>query len=76
MRKSDTNAETHYVMIDMHSSIVMPVEAGLELFKLLCRAEAVSYDWQTKTHKRADTSPTLRVFTLAEYAKMALESAD
>lgn len=76
MSKPDPSADAHYVMIDFHSSLVVPVEAGLELFRLLCKAEAVSYDWQTKTHKRTDTTPTLRVFTLAEYAKMALESED
>jgi hypothetical protein len=56
--------------------MVFPAEVAMELFPLLCQGEAVSYDWQDKTYKWQkpvrDYSCTVKQFTIAEYAQLAL----
>ena len=45
----------------------------MQVFTLLCQGDRVSYDWQTKTYKRDNEyTPTLKVFTLKDYASLAL----
>ena len=69
-----------YCLIDMPSSMVFPSEVAMELFPLLCQGEAVTYDWQDKTYTRAkptrDHSCTVKQFTIAEYAQLALNEEE
>ena len=51
----------------------------MELFPLLCQGEPVQYDWQNKVHKRVSSDRdgcTIKQFTIAQYAALALESTD
>ena len=69
-----------YCIIDIPSTMVFPAEVAMELFPLLCQGEPVSYDWQNKTHSRAkptrDHSCTVKQFTIAEYAQLALNEEE
>lgn len=69
-----------YCLIDIPSSMVFPAEVAMELFPLLCQGESVSYDWQEKTHKRnkptRDYSCSVKQFTIAEYAQLALNEEE
>ena len=68
-----------YCIIDMPSSMVFPAEIAMELFPLLCQGEPVTYDWQEKTHKRRnnrDYTCTVKQFTIAEYAQLALNEEE
>lgn len=68
-----------YCLVEIPHSLVVPSEIAMELFPLLCAGEAVTYDWQNKTFKRVasdrDTC-TVKQFTIAQYAALALESTD
>jgi hypothetical protein len=57
--------------------MVLPSEIAMELFPLLCHGEAVQYDWQEKVHKRVARDRdgcTIKQFTIAQYAQLALNS--
>jgi hypothetical protein len=63
-----------YAMLENVNSVVLPVEIATQVFALLCQGEKVSYDWQTKTHRLVtDSMPTLKMFSIAEYATLHLE---
>lgn len=68
-----------YCIIETPHAMVLPSEIAMELFPLLCHGEPVHYDWQNKVHKRVspdrDTC-TIKQFTIAQYAALALESTD
>lgn len=73
MTKPNASGQSHrYVRIEFPHSIIMPIDEGMEVFKALCVAEAVSYDWQDKSYKRTEHQPSLHVFSLADYAKLSL----
>jgi len=62
-----------YVLLDGVHSIVLPVDIGFQVFTLLCSGTKVKYDWQTKTHTiDNEYMPTLRMFSIAEYATLQL----
>lgn len=64
---------TSYVIIDVGGELVLPIEAGLEAFRFLVQGEPVVYDWQSKTYRRsADHKPTLKGFTVDQYATLVL----
>lgn len=66
-----------YCIIEVPFAMVLPSDIAMELFPLLCHGEAVQYDWQDKTHKRAATDRdvcTIKQFTIAQYAQLALNS--
>ena len=68
-----------YCIIDMPGSMVFPADVAMELFPLLCQGEAVTYDWQEKTHRRRNGREygcTVKQFTLAEYAQLALNEEE
>ena len=61
-----------------HHSIVLPVEDAVAAFALLCKGDAVEYDWSTKAHKRlnADSGylPSLKMFSITDYAALTLNT--
>ena len=62
-----------YALLENLRSAVLPTDIAMQVFALLCQAEQVTYDWQTKTYKRDNEyTPTLKVFTLKDYASLAL----
>lgn len=63
-----------YALLQDVHSLILPVDVALQVFALLCQGEKVSYDWQTKTHRIVkDSLPSLRMFSIAEYATLHLE---
>ena len=71
-------AQQSYCLIDSIGTLVLPADIAMQLFPLLCQGEPVEYDWNTKAFKRKpqDTHSklSLRQFTIAEYASLALDS--
>ena len=68
-----------YCIIETPHAMVLPAEVAMELFPLLCQGEPVQYDWQNKTHKRVTSDRdgcTIKQFTIAQYAQLALNSTD
>jgi len=68
-----------YCIVDIPSTMVFTAEVAMELFPLLCQGEAVTYDWQEKTHRRrksSDYNCTVKQFTIAEYAQLALNEEE
>lgn len=63
-----------YALIEGAHAIVLPVGVAMQVFALLCKGEKVSYDWQSKTYRRTnDSAPTLKAFSIAEYATLHLK---
>lgn len=62
------------------TSLVMPVDEAVAAFKMLCSGELVQYDWEKKGYKRCQPSSSggvsMRMFTLTDYASLALNSTD
>ena len=72
--KKQSTQPQGYAMLENVSSMVLPVDIAVQVFTLLCQGEKVSYDWQTKTHRLVvDSLPTLKMFSIAEYAMLHLE---
>jgi hypothetical protein len=68
-----------YCIVEIPHAMVLPADVAMQLFPLLCQGEPVSYDWQTKTHKRVTSDRdtcTIKQFTIAQYAALALNSTD
>ena len=66
-----------YCLIEVPATLLLPADIAMELFPLLCHAEPVTYDWQDKTYKRRDGrdyAVTIKQFTIADYAALALNS--
>jgi hypothetical protein len=59
-----------------YGDILLNADDAYVLFNMLCKAEAMKYDYGDGAYKRNVTSdrPTLKVFTLTDYAKLALNS--
>lgn len=63
-----------YALLDMPSTMVLPLDQATEVFRLLANAQAVTYNWADKVHRRLNNHHvTLRPFTLEEQAILALE---
>lgn len=74
MRQEPTTQHQGYALLENVRSIVLPVDVAVQVFTLLCQGEPVTYDWQSKTHRRVnDSAPSLKVFSIAEYATLHLE---
>lgn len=73
-----TKPPQSYCLIDNIGSMVFSAEVAMQLFPLLCQGEVVEYEWTKKTYKRKPqdmhSKITLRQFTIAEYASLALDS--
>ena len=64
-----------FAILEGANAVVLPVEIAQQVFTLLCQGEKVSYDWQSKTYRREremHSMPTLRMFSIADYATMSL----
>jgi len=62
-----------YAMLEGVNGVVLPADVAIQVFALLCQGEPVEYDWSSKSHKRRkDSTVTLRMFSVAEYATLAL----
>lgn len=63
-----------YALIEGAHAIVLPVDVAMQVFTLMCKGQKVSYDWQSKTYRRTNEGlPTLKMFSIAEYATLQLE---
>lgn len=63
-----------------YGDILLNADDACTVFKILCKAAIVDYDWSSKSYKLKDTSndgaAKLRTFSFEDYAKLALTSAD
>jgi len=69
-----------YCIVEIPSAMAFPAEVAMELFPLLCQGEPVTYDWSDKSYKRQkstrDYACTVKQFTIAEYAQLALDEEE
>ena len=74
--KREASVPEGYALIEVPRKMVLTAEDAAAVFALLCRGEPVDYDYNTKSHKRMPledySMPSLRVFPLTSYAKLAL----
>ena len=56
--------------------MVLNADDAFALFKILCNAEPIEYDYNSKGYKNIVTNdrPTLTAFTVTDYAQLALNS--
>lgn len=63
-----------------YGDVLLNADDAMEVFRVLCKSALVEYDWASQSHRLktggSNTGVQLRVFTLEEYAKLALNSAD
>ena len=59
-----------------YNTIVLNADDAYALFKILCNAEPIEYDYNLKGHKLVVTTdrPSLKAFTVTDYAQLALNS--
>lgn len=57
-------------------TLVLNADDAFALFKVMCNAEFIEYDYDKKGHKPVVGSdrPSLKVFSIADYAQLALNS--
>ena len=64
--------------VEFNGTILLNVADATKLFELLCVGEHIEYDYNSKGYKRKGVdkygSPTLTVFTLTDYASLALNT--
>lgn len=62
------------------TSVLLPVEEAITAFKMLCAGECVQYSWEKKGYKRTKPdshgSISLKMFSITDYASLALNSTD
>jgi hypothetical protein len=56
--------------------MVLNADDAFALFKILCNAEPIEYDYNSKGYKRMVTTdrPSLTAFSVTDYATLALNS--
>lgn len=63
-----------------YGEILLNADDACTVFKILCKSAIVEYDWSAQAYKLKDTSndgaAKLKTFSIEEYAKLALNSAD
>jgi hypothetical protein len=59
-----------------YQDMVLNADDAYALFKIMCNAEPIEYDYNLKGHKHVVTNdrPTLTAFTVTDYAQLALNS--
>lgn len=61
-----------------YGDILLNADDAVALFKIMCKAAIVEYDWSAAAHKLKDLGhdgpAKMRAFTLEDYAKLALNS--
>jgi len=57
-------------------TLVLNADDAFALFKVMCNAEFIEYDYDKKGYKSVVSGdrPTLKVFSLTDYATLALNS--
>jgi hypothetical protein len=57
-------------------TLILNADDAFALFKIMCNAEFIEYDYNAKGHKPVVTNdrPTLKAFTIADYATLALNT--
>ena len=57
-------------------TMVLNADDAFTLFKVLCNAEFIEYDYSKSGHKPVVTNdrPSLKVFSITDYAQLALNS--
>ena len=57
-------------------TLVLNADDAFALFKVMCNAEFIEYDYDKKGHKPVvgGDRPSLKVFSIADYAQLALNS--
>ena len=59
------------------TSVLLPVDEAVTAFKMLCSGEIVRYDYSKSGYKRessASSGVSLKMFTITDYASLALNS--
>lgn len=63
-----------------YGDILLNADDAVTVFKILCKAAIIEYDWSAHAHKTKkldnEGPAKLRAFSLEEYAKLALNSED
>jgi hypothetical protein len=59
-----------------YQTLVLNADDAYALFKILCNAMPIEYNYDIKGHKPVVTNdrPTLKAFTITDYAQLALNS--
>jgi hypothetical protein len=59
-----------------YQTLVLNADDAYALFKILCNADPIEYDYSSKGHKHVVTNdrPSLKTFTIADYAALVLNS--
>jgi hypothetical protein len=59
-----------------YQTLVLNADDAYALFKIMCNAEPIEYDYNSKGHKLVVTTdrPSLKAFTITDYATLALNS--
>jgi hypothetical protein len=59
-----------------YQDMVLNADDAYALFKILCNAEPVEYEYNSKGYKHVVTTerPSLAAFSIADYATLALNS--
>lgn len=57
-------------------TLILNADDAFSLFKTLCNAEFIEYDYDKKGHRPVTSGdrPTLKVFSITDYATLALNS--
>lgn len=59
-----------------YQDVLLSSDDAYAVFKILCNAEPIEYDYNLKGYKEVVTTdrPSLTAFTIADYAALALNS--
>jgi hypothetical protein len=60
-----------------YNDVLLSSDDAYALFKILCIAEPITYDYNIKSYKRNDDStdrPIMKAFTVVDHASLALNS--
>jgi hypothetical protein len=59
-----------------YQDVLLSADDAYTMFKILCNAEPITYEYSKQGYKRNDTTdrPTLKAFTVTDYAELALNS--
>lgn len=59
-----------------YQTLVLNADDAYALFKILCNAMPIEYNYDTKGHKPvvSNDRPSLKAFTITDYAQLALNS--
>ncbi len=63
-----------------YGDVLLNSDDAYALFKLMCKAEVIEYNWGDKAYKRKEPSQngnaSLKAFSMADYAALSLNSTD